>query len=335
MGSIAQDEFRRIADLAAEWRRPLLVSHSKPDGDAIGSLMAMKAIVRALGGEATALLFEDLPARYTPVARSELFRVMGKDLRPAELKSFDAVIVLDTCTYSQLEPIAEWLRRKPAPILAVDHHRTRDDLADVYLIDESAAANCLIVYDWARAINLPIEVEAAQWLFVGIATDTGWFRHSNTDERVFAASADLVRAGVDSHRLYEALYLCENEPRVRLLGAAIESLELHAGGKLAMMILDQSDFSRTGASISDTEDIINEPLRIRSVIVSALLVAQADMVRASFRSRSPTDQVPDIDVARLAQTFGGGGHARAAGARIPSSLAEARARVLDAVERLF
>src|SRR5206468_3386868 len=156
-------------------------------------------------------------------------------------------------------------------------------------------------------------------LFVGIATDTGWFRHSNTDGRALAAAAELAAGGVKPHQLFEALYQHDSAGRVRLLGAAIETLEVH-GGMLAIMALDSHAFSRCGASLSNTEDVVNEPLRIESVMVSILFVEQPDgVVRMNFRSKPPyLSEGPtsrDIDVAAIAATFGGGGHRRAAGAR--------------------
>ncbi|MEK7731349.1 MAG: DHHA1 domain-containing protein [Planctomycetota bacterium] len=222
----------------------------------------------------------------------------------------------------------------------MDHHATRENLADSYLVDEPAAATCLILYDWALAVKWPIELNTAQALFIGMAMDTGWFRHSNTDHRVLAAAADLVARGVRPHELYESLFLRESAARVRLQSAAIATLELLAAERAAVMTLTRRAIADAGATVADTEDIVNEPLRIASVVVAVLLVEHDDgVVHVSFRSKPPLETPsgstqtaqPDIDVAALAQSFGGGGHRRASGARIPGPLPDVRRRVVESL----
>ena len=356
MNSLNAKDFIDAATRVASWRRPLLVTHEKPDGDALGSLVAMRAFLCSQGLQPTALLFDPIPARYELFHRFPPISVLGRDLHLSDLDTNDAVIVLDTCAYTQLRPFADWLRAAPQPKLAVDHHATRDDLADFYLVDESAAATCLILYDWALAVKWPIEVNTSHALFIGVAMDTGWFRHSNTDHRVLAAAADLVARGVKPHELYESLFLRESAARVRLQSAAIATLELLAADRAAVMTLTRRAIADAGATVADTEDIVNEPLRIASVVVSLLLVEHDDgVVRASFRSKPPSEPgaeatgydarlaaleapsgltqtaQPDIDVAALAQSFGGGGHRRASGARIPGPLPDVRRRIVESL----
>lgn len=338
-------QFQNAVHFLESTRKPLLLSHVKPDGDALGCLAAMRGLLGHRSIEPTALIYEPLPARYS-VFDPASFAVLGRSLALSEAHSFDSVIVMDTCAYSQLEPVAAWLRVTQVPKLVIDHHRTRDDLAASYVIDVSAAAACLILHEFARAVDWQIDRVTAEALFVGIAADTGWFRHSNTDERAFSAAADLERSGADAHRLYENLYLKESAARVRLLGAALDSMELLVHGRIAVQTLDRGAFERTGATRGDTEDIINEPLRIASVLVAILIVEQDDgAVRASLRSRTPSqtsqaptssgaahmELVPDIDVAQIAHALGGGGHCRAAGVKLPGPLSAARAKLLDAV----
>lgn len=354
MTTLNAQSFIEAAARVASWRRPLLVTHEKPDGDALGSLVAMRALLQTKGLQPTALLFDPVPPRYELFRRFPPLAVLGRDLHMSDLDACDAVIILDTCAYTQLRPLADWLRAAPQPKLAVDHHATRDDLAVFYLIDEPAAATCLILYDCAVAVKWPIEVSTAQALFIGMAMDTGWFRHSNTDYRVLIAAADLVARGVKPHELYESLFLRESAARVRLQSAAIATMELFAADRAAVMTLARRAIADAGATVADTEDIVNEPLRIASVLVSVLLVEHDDgVVHVSFRSKPPSEPGaeatgydarlatlespacstqtarPDVDVAALAQTFGGGGHKRAAGARIPGTLAEVRRSVVE------
>lgn len=359
MTTLSATSFVESASRVASWQRPLLVTHEKPDGDALGSLVAMRVLLQSQGLQPTALLFDAIPARYELFRRFPPIPILGRDLHLSDLDACDAVIVLDTCAYTQLRPLADWLRAAPRPKLAVDHHATRDDLADFYLVDEPAAATCLILYDWAIAVNWPIDANTAKALFIGMAMDTGWYRHSNTDHRVLVAAADLVARGVRPHELYESLFLRESAARVRLQSAAVATLELLAADRAAVMTLTRRAIADAGATHADTEDIVNEPLRIASVVVSVLLVEHDDgVVRASFRSKPPPDMpeelvcalgslspsggegrvrgiqgivYPDIDVAALAQTFGGGGHKRASGTRVTGSLSEVRRRIVDCV----
>jgi phosphoesterase RecJ-like protein len=261
---------------------------------------------------------------------------LGSGVSSEELNQFDSIVILDTCAYGQLEPVAAWLRATRVPKFVIDHHQTRDNLADHYLIDESAAANCLILHDLATACGWSITLSAAEALFVGIATDTGWFRHSNTDARVFAASADLVHRGVVPNRIFDALYQSDRQPRVRLLGKAIESLELLEHDRVAIMSLPSCAFSEVKAEAADTEDIVNEPLRIDTVVVSLLLVEQEGIVRVNLRSRAPMEPGDaDIDVSAVAAALGGGGHRRAAGVRVPGTLESARGKVLACLHSLL
>ncbi len=347
MSALDAKAFTEAAAKVLSWKRPLLISHANPDGDALGSLVAMRTLLCSSGIDATILLFRAVPDRYALFHQYQAMSVLGRDIREAELAGFDGIILLDTCTYIQVDPIADWFHAATVEKIAIDHHITREDVADLYLIDESAAATCLIIYDWAKAVDWPIDAETCEAMFVGMAMDTGWFRYSNTDGRVLAAAADLVARGADAHNLYERLYLCETPARVRLLGAALSTLELLLDDHLAVMTLSAEAIAGAGATRNDTEDIVNEPMRIGSVVVSVLLVEAGDgNIRVNFRSKPPVQDAADaggrpippsqrrrtdIDVAKIAQSFDGGGHTRAAGARIAGSLTDVHRRIVDHV----
>jgi len=328
----------RAAELLSGWKRPVLISHAKPDGDAIGSLLAMRALLHARGIQATPLLFEPLPARYEGLAQGQSFAV-GDATKAGNVLSFaDAAVILDTCSYSQLEPVAEWLKKTTLPKLVIDHHSTRDAITQNLLIDETAAATCLIIYELAQSSGWTIDAAATSSLFVGISTDTGWFRHSNTDVRALHAAGNLLERGVKAYQVYETLYLNDSAGRVRLLSEALKTLQLHCSDQLAMMTLPSDAFSSAGATPADTEDIVNEPLRIASVVVSVLLVEQEDgVVRINFRSKAPEPkgQRPDVDVASIAKEFGGGGHRNAAGARSKEPLNSMQELILVRLESVL
>lgn len=312
----------------------LLVTHSKPDGDAISSLISLQSMLMTAGIKAQPLVFDPIPERYDFLVNENPIPRLGQELQTEDLNTFDGVVVLDTCSYGQIAPISDWYRSTDITKIVVDHHMTRDAEADVFLIDEKAAATCLIIYEWAKEAHWPIDEKIATALYVGISTDTGWFRHSNTDQRVMRAAGELIELGVRPYELYEKLFQKESSARFRLRAAAVSRMELLSTDQLAMMMIPADTFVQCNATLADTEDLVNEPLRISSVIVSVMLVEHDDgMIRAGFRSKPPqNEQSPDIDVAAIAQHFGGGGHRRAAGARFNDPMQEVKEKIVQYIQ---
>lgn len=288
-------------------------------------MAAMSLALRARGSEPEALLFEDLPRQYSLFQRFVNWRMWDevRDVAPGEC---DAVIVLDTCAFSQLEPAVDFLRAAPRT-LVIDHHATRDPIGtregDLRLFDETASAASLIVAEWAASAGIQLSEQMATALFVGIATDCGWFRFSNTDARTLRVAGGLVETGADSGRLYNEI--CQNDPpeKLRLIARLLESLELSAGGRLAVMRLRAADFEAVGADQSITSDLVNEAGRLGCTEATLLFTEEPDgLIRVNFRSKGT------LDVAELARRYGGGGHARAAGARLYGGWDATVARVI-------
>ena len=334
--TIGSYDFARVAEWVTAWHRPLLITHARPDGDAIGALIALRAALRAAGSQPRAILYEPVPPRYHWLLDGDPLDVLTSPTDPA-LAEADGVLIVDTCTYSQLEPIAEWLQQCSLPKVAVDHHLTRDDLADDYLVDESASAACLIVYEWARAVGWKLDAAARVALYVGISTDTGWFRFANTDARTLEAITRLAASGIEPAMVFERVYQTESAARFRLLGATLAGVELYEDDRLAVMTITRDMFARAGADSTDTDDFINYPLQIGRVNASVLLVEQDDqLVRVSFRSKPPSsDGRPDLDVAKIAAGLGGGGHRRAAGVRLTGTLEEVKQRVIEEMRKVL
>lgn len=310
---IAEDEFGSVTTWLAECQRPLLVSHQRPDGDALGALAAMSLILHRHGAEPAVVLFAPLPDRYGFLRTDGQWHLWERDREALGARS-DGVVILDTCALSQLEPIADFLAQAPRT-LVIDHHATRDAIAtragDLRLFDETASATSLIVAEWIESIGEALNALLATALFTGIATDCGWFRFANTDARTLRMAAQLVEAGADASGIYDALHQQDPPARLRLIARLLSSLELKAGGKLAVLYLRSADFAAAGADTSMTEDLINEATRLGSTEATLLFVEQPDhAVRVNFRSKRW------LDVSKIAQRFGGGGHARAAGAHI-------------------
>lgn len=322
----------------------IVITHAKPDGDAIGSVLAVLRMLRAHGAEARAWLVGPIDHSLRSFVAHERF---GDPLRetppaPGSADDPDLVVVVDTGSWSQLDALADWVRARSAKTILVDHHRGGDPaVAALRLIDAGCASTtqCLLRVVDALGVDLrhgsapgPGAADSiAEALYLGLATDTGWFRFSNAGAAVFEAAARLLRAGVEKDRLYRQVEETARPERMKLLARALASLELRGGGRAALMTLTSGDFAASGGGPEDLSGIINEPMAIGRVDVSALVTeSDGGTVKLSFRSKPPLEPGgPFVDVNAFAARYGGGGHVQAAGARVREPLAE----VLDRVKR--
>lgn len=325
--STQRPEYSTAATWLGACRRPLLVSHRRPDGDALGSLAALALLLKQRGVAPAVALLEPFPARYRVLESFAPWRLWREE-RDTLVEHCDAVVILDTCAFAQLGPIGDWLNAAPRT-LVIDHHATSDALAtrpgDQRIIDPSASATCLLLTEFVRATGGALDDRLATALLVGLATDTGWFRFSNADARTLHAAAELVAAGAQPAEIYDDLYQRDSAARLRLVARLLQTLELEAGGRLAVLRLRQADFAATGADMSDTEDLVNEVNRLGCADATVMFTEEPDgVVRVNFRSKRR------VDVAKLAQQFGGGGHVRAAGARVRGDWEATAAAVVKA-----
>jgi phosphoesterase RecJ-like protein len=317
-------EWAPFVDLVQAHRRFLLTTHVRPDGDGLGSMLALADALEARGKTVQMVVASVIPPRYDfldPGRRVRRFHLPGEEYRGAE-----AVIVLDTGTWNQLGDFGKFLRELPAARLVIDHHLTQDDLGGPRLVDTSAEATGRLVYEAIGALGGPLLPGSAHALFVALAMDTGWFRHSNTTPATFALAARLVEAGARPTAAYEALFEQSTLARLRLTGLVLGRLQLVHGGKVCYTEIRKDDYEATGAAPQDSEDLVNYTRCVAGVEVGLFLMEQPrGGVKVSFRSRER------VDVARIAEQFGGGGHRLASGVIITATLEDARARVLAAV----
>lgn len=336
------DPYRRLIDVLSRCKRVLVTTHVRPDGDALGTTAALVLGMRKAGIDAEVLLLSRLPRKYAFIFRDndivhyESAGQTGKEQISAErralppepsLDRFDALLVADTGTWSQLPGLREMVGEWDKPKLVLDHHLTQEDWADEKLVITAAAAAGEIAAELLDQWGIEFDAPIAVALFLAVASDTGWFQFSNTRPYTLRLAARLVEAGADTDKLYQLLYQNERAERVALQTRAQQSLELLHDGRLAVMRVRKADFEETRADVPDTENLINIPLQIRTVEVSLLFVEPKDPgpVRVSLRSKG------GIDVARFAEPFGGGGHARAAGLKIDGTLAGVHDKVVAAM----
>ncbi|MEM6259333.1 MAG: DHH family phosphoesterase [Planctomycetota bacterium] len=327
----------QATDLLRQCTGPItVITHAKPDGDAAGTLVALVTALNACGKQARGVLCPPIASSLGFLAQSHAIGVLDDASQfPSETEQ---LVVVDTGAYSQLGPLQDVVRPLLGRTLILDHHLSGDVEAKHRYIDATAAAAAEIIANLIEKLagQHPIASQAQQTineaLFTGIASDTGWFRFSNVTPETHRLAADLIAAGVDHTGLYARLEQAERPEKLKLLIRAVDSLELLAEDRAAVMTLHTKDFVETGALPEETERLIDIPQQVGSVQAIALISeAQTDrgpQTRVSFRSKPIQGAV---NVAELAATFGGGGHARAAGAKIDEPIAQARPRIVAAL----
>lgn len=327
-------------------RRIVVTTHLKPDGDAVGSSLAL---VRALntpgpwvsGERAEAWYFGPTPPWLRDIAGSTPHRVLDRDGPTADVEP-DAIVVVDTGSWTQLEPIKDWLAARYERVSLVDHHVQGDAaVSGRRHVDTSAAAACQPVAELCRLVlgvktlaDLPSSI--AEALYLGLATDTGWFRHSNVNHRVMETAGQLLDAKADNVKLYTTLEQRESLGRLKLLARALASLEVVADGRLAVMHLRREDFKAANAAPGESGGFVDFGQSITGVLVTAVLTEGEPgefggtgtglLTKVSLRSKV------GVDVNVVAKRLGGGGHVQAAGCRVAQGMEEAKARVVGLVE---
>src|SRR5579871_3416520 len=232
--------------------RFLLLTHVRPDGDALGSQIGMADLLAQLGKSARIMIGSRFPERYQfmdPNKRVERYTGSSDAYTWAE-----AIIILDTGAWNQLGDCGQEMQKRGLARFVVDHHLTQDDLGAIRHVDATAEATARLVYEAFEALGKTPSREAAEAIFIGLAMDTGWFHHSSTRGPTFVLAEKLVRAGAVPEKIYEQLYERNSLGRMRLLGRVLERMEVVADGRVVVTEVYLSDFPATGSVPADTED---------------------------------------------------------------------------------
>ncbi len=330
---------RHIADRFVNAKRVLVTSHDKPDGDAIGSVLALARALRQRGRVVDIWL----SGAFDPVLQCLLANEQpGRAPEKLPSGDYDAVAVLDTGSWGQLEHLGPWLRERREKIMGVDHHRSGDtDFAD-RIVDTRCASCTQALVPIIDALGVKFDMPGtggsgsiAEALFAGLATDTGWFRFSSADAAVFTLASRLLSAGVEKDRLYRQLEENSRPPRLGLLGRALSNIRWLANNRAAMMQLMPEDFATASGSPEDLAGVVNAPMQVGSTECSVLLSqTEVGIVKLSFRSKPALHAGGGfVDVNRMAGEFGGGGHVHAAGARVKGEMPVVAQQVAMVIER--
>jgi bifunctional oligoribonuclease and PAP phosphatase NrnA len=316
----------RFAEIVRSHQRFVLTAHIRPDGDSLGSEMAMLGILESLGKDVLVCNAFTLPANLQFLDPNAKMKRLGIDISAEQLADREVLIVLDTTAWAQLGAMAEVIKGLHAVKAVIDHHVSQDDLAAELFKDSEAEATGRLVVAAADELGVDLTPQIAASAYVALATDTGWFRFASTTAETLRLAARLVEAGAVPDQLYRQIYENDSHARLQLIGRTLARAQLDVDGRLIYTWISQDDFAATGAVPSDSEDIVNMTLSARGTQVAVILVEQATGgCKASLRSRC------DLDCSRIAETFGGGGHKKAAGAFLPEALDVAREKLLAAV----
>ncbi|HYR30634.1 MAG TPA: DHHA1 domain-containing protein, partial [Gemmatimonadales bacterium] len=253
------------------------------------------------------------------------------DRAAKEIERADAVVVLDISDLGRIGDLGSAVQARRVPVACIDHHVSPGTLPPgPRLVAPEATATAELVFDLATTLGWPITADAARALYVGILTDTGGFRFSNTSPRALRVAGALLEGGVDPESIYEAVYASAPEGRIRLTAEVLQTLVVEGDVGLAWVTVPPGALERFEATADDLDGIVEFPRSIAGVRLALLFRQIANgRIKVSFRSMGA------VDVAALAQQFGGGGHKKAAGASLDVSLAEAQQRVLDAARRVL
>ena len=305
---------RDVCDQVRRYQRIVVTSHVRPDGDSIGSALALASALKAIGKDARVINRDPVPAPLTefpgvsdivvaetvPADTEALVALECGDLERTGLGGLDHCVVIN-----------------------VDHHQGNSGYGNACWFDGTYAAVGEMVFEMIDELGAPVTPEMATQLFVAIVTDTGSFRYPGVSPRTFAMSSRLVAAGADPVLTARRLYDSNTLGRLRLQGAVLQSLDIQASGRLALLHLDDATLAAAGATPEDSDMLINLPLSVKDIQAAVFFKQAGDgTYRVSFRSKG------HVDVGAVARSFSGGGHKNASGCTIAGDLSHVRETVL-------
>jgi bifunctional oligoribonuclease and PAP phosphatase NrnA len=313
----------------------VLIGHQRADGDAIGTMAALYYRLVSQGRTVTPFLFEEIPRRYEFLGFQEhvtLFDSASAE-HAALVQGADVVVILDASSDDRLPGWQPLLAARRGSLVRFDHHPSSvPGGADIDMTDTSACATGQIVLEFMKLDGIGFSPEEAQALFVAIATDTGWFRYSNTNRAAFRQVSDLLDCGVAPAEIFRSIYQCNELPLIRLAGRVVSTIEEEMDGRLLWGTIDRALVEETGLKNDFETDILMDLLRSsrKAVCVALFREGEDGRVRVNLRSKG------DVAVNGVAEMFGGGGHRNAAGATLDdANLDEAAGNVVDALRHVL
>ncbi|MBI5328409.1 MAG: bifunctional oligoribonuclease/PAP phosphatase NrnA [Deltaproteobacteria bacterium] len=316
------NKFEQVINEIKNGQTFLISSHVNPEGDAVGSTLALAIGLKELNKDVTAYLYDPVPKvfEFLPFADKVVNRIN-------EDKIYDAVLVVDCGQKDRLGEDFNKIKNK-GKLINIDHHTTNDCFGDINVIDDDACAAGEMVYDLLKEINVGITSDIATDIYVSILTDTGSFRYSSSTPKAFRIAGEMVGLGVKPWDISQRIYESNPLNKLTLLASVLNTLEVTGDGKVASLIVTLDMLNKVNAAKDIVDGFVNYARTVEGVEVGVLFrEARPGEYKISFRSKGR------IDVADISQEFGGGGHMNAAGCNIKGSLQEVKEKVIQATER--
>lgn len=324
--SSLSESISRAAEAIREAQSLVLACHVNPDGDALGSMLGLALALAPLGKTLTLLSQDGVPDILRFLPQSSTVQ------QTTDVPSFDLAVVLDSGELSRVGDRVQVLIGRARRVIDIDHHVLAGAFGDVRVLDSQAASTSEIVFALVRAMGLPVTPDVATCLFTGVITDTGSFRFQNVTPNTFRVAADLLEAGAPPAHVSENVFENRTFAATRLLGQALSALSQTPDGRIVWAHISAQDFTTLGATDEDTEGVVNYVRGVRGAEAGVLFREMAAVgdappkIRISLRSRE------GVNVALVAQQFGGGGHRMAAGCTLSLPLAEAETTIVAALQ---
>ena len=296
--------------------------HMRPDGDCIGSQLAMAYALKNLGKKVTVFNQDDIPEKLAFLDPRNLLK------GPVKGRHYDCVIVTDCASYERMGTICDSVSLRDL-LINIDHHGSNSRYGDINWVDPKSASSGELVFQLFKQANWPITPPIADCLFTAISTDTGSFQYATTRPSTYLIAAELVKRGANLSRICEEVYQSYPLSRVKLQRHMYNSFKIIENNQIAYFWIRQADYKKTGAVPDETEGLIDHIRNIQGVKIACLFEEiEPELTRVSLRSK-----LPELDVSTIAVSFGGGGHLSAAGARIPGKQITIQRQVLAAVKK--
>jgi len=313
-------DLKAIADALERHDRFLVVTHENPDGDALGSLLAITLALRQLGKDAVMYL----PGK-TPLPREYAFMPLGDLVREAPADAAERVLLAVDCAKEDRIGDPDALTRTPL-VLDIDHHHDNTRFGNLNLIVPDASSTGEVLRDVFAELGVELTPELAEPLYIALVTDTGRFQYANTTPKSLRLAADLVEAGADVHAVFQQVYESLEFAKLKLLARALDRAEVLEGGRIVVSHLVRNDFVEAGAAEPYSEGIIDYLRSVEGAELAVLIREQLSESPHAYKG-SLRSSIDELDVSVIARTFGGGGHRQAAGFSSSDSLAEIVERI--------
>lgn len=313
----------RAVEFINEYDNIFLCSHVQPDGDNIGSTIALYMAIKKKKENVKVVKTDEIPSDYLFLPNIQVFKEYSLD------EQVDLFISLDSSDVERLGPGKELLK-KAKKIINIDHHVTNNGFGDINIVLPSASATGEIVYKFIKHMDAEIDKDIATCLYTAISTDTGRFMYSNTTYETHLIASELLKTGIDINNINIHLYQNRSMERTKLFLEAINNMDFHLDGKVGIAVVTQDMLSRNNAKLEDSEGIVSFIRDTSTIEVACLLKEISEKeIKVSLRSKQ------HVDVSKIALNFGGGGHIRAAGCTIYDTIDNAKKVVLDEILKCF